>query len=91
MVVPTPIPAAGNTPTSIHAARPFLVTPRPPGHPQPPPSPASLGEQSLHGDAFGKIARLIHIEAAVGGDVVAEQLHRNHREQRAEQLVQSRR
>jgi hypothetical protein len=45
--------------------------------------------KSLHSDALRQVARLIYLEAPVGCDVIAQRLHRNHREQRAEQLIHS--
>ena len=41
---------------------------------------------SLHSDALRRVRRLIHIQAPVGRDVITQQLHRDHRQQRAEQL-----
>ena len=42
---------------------------------------------SLHRDALGQVAGLIHIKTAPGSDVIAEQLHRHQGEQRREQLI----
>ena len=45
---------------------------------------ASRVQQLFDSDALGQVAGLIHLQAPVGSDVIAEQLHRNHREQGAE-------
>ena len=40
---------------------------------------ASTRRVLFDSDALGQVAGLVHIQAPVGGDVIAEQLHGNHR------------
>ena len=44
-------------------------------------------ERSLHRHTFSQIAWLVHIQTPMGCDVVAQQLHGHHRQQRADPLA----